>query len=270
MEPAQTPHLALAGDSPLFIGVVHLKPCPGAPRYAGDLGLVLDAAQADAEALAEGGAHAIIVENFGDTPFFAASVPPETVAAMALAVERVRAAARGLPIGVNVLRNDARAALGLCASSSANFLRINVHTGAMLTDQGLLQGQAAQTLRVRRELAPSALILADVHVKHATPLGQESLLEAAQDAFERGHADALVISGPRTGSAPDPAQLRSLSAALPSCPLLIGSGLDLDNAAQLLPHVGGAIVGTALKAGGQVAEAIQTSRVRELAMLFCG
>ena len=215
-----------------------------------------------------GGVDALIVENFGDAPFFKERVPAETVSALALAVERVRAEVGQLPVGVNVLRNDARAALGLCATTSASFLRVNVHVGAMVTDQGVIEGRAAETLRERARLAPDAVLLADVHVKHATPLGAESLVEAARETFERGAADALVISGVRTGAAPDPNALADVREAVPGAPLWIGSGLGLENAAQLLKHADCAIVGTALKKNGRVGEAVELERVRRLSEVF--
>lgn len=252
---------------PLLIGVVHLLPCPGSPRFSGDFSQVLEAAEADARALQEGGADGLIVENFGDMPFFRDAVPPETVASMAQAVGRLQGLVGSLPVGVNVLRNDARAGLGLCALG-ASFLRINVHSGAMLTDQGLIQGRAAETVRERQRLAPGAAILADVHVKHAVPLGEQSLLEAARDAFRRGAADALVISGAQTGAEPEAGHLRQVREGLPEAALLIGSGLSLGNAAQLLPWVQGAIVGTSLKHEGRVEAPVETRRVRELVELF--
>ena len=154
-----------------LIGVVHLKPLPGAPGYEGSMGAVLEAAALDASRLAEGGADAIIVENFGDTPFFADAVPSETIAAMTIAVERVRRSAAELEVGVNVLRNDARGALGVCAATGASFLRVNVLCGAAATDQGVITGEAAALLRERARVAPEVKIFADVHVKHATPIG---------------------------------------------------------------------------------------------------
>src|SRR5271154_6638042 len=125
----------------VLIGVVHLLPLPGSPRFRGAFQPILDRAVADAVAYEKGGASAVIIENFGDTPFTAGSVAPETIAAMARAGAAVRAATR-LPIGFNVLRNDARAALGLAAACDGCFIRVNVHTGAMLTDQGIIQGDA--------------------------------------------------------------------------------------------------------------------------------
>jgi membrane complex biogenesis BtpA family protein len=100
---------------------------------------VLRRALEDARAYRRGGAHALVVENFGDVPFTKGCVGPETVAAMAAAGRAIRAEV-GLPLGFNVLRNDARAALALCAACGGTFIRVNVHTGAMLTDQGLIEG----------------------------------------------------------------------------------------------------------------------------------
>lgn len=249
---------------PLLVGVVHLGPLPGAPRFAGELERVLERARADAEALAQGGADALLVENFGDLPFHAAAVPPETVAAMALALELVAQVARGRPIGVNVLRNDARAALGLCAATSASFLRVNVHSGAMLTDQGLIEGRAAETLRERARLCPTTLVLADVHVKHAVALAPRPIADVAEETFLRALADALIVSGARTGDPPAPRDLAQVRERVPRAPLLVGSGLTPDNARELCAHCDGAIVGTALKRDGRVEAAVEPARVARL------
>src|SRR6185369_8355350 len=167
---------------------------------------VIAAAVADARTYERGGVHALFIENFGDVPFTKTNVGPETVAAMAAAGRAIRAAVK-LPIGFNVLRNDAHAALALCAACDGSFLRVNVHTGAMLTDQGLIEGSAFDTLRYRRIISPNALIFADVHVKHAVPIGNGTIEDAARDTAERGLADALIVSGAGTGMAADLADL---------------------------------------------------------------
>lgn len=258
----------LAGPRPLFVGVVHLGPGPGAPRFGGSMEALLERAAADARALLSGGVDALLVENFGDVPFFAGAVPPETIALLALALREVRNLCAGRPVGVNVLRNDARAGLGLCAVAGAAFLRVNVHTGAMLTDQGLLTGRAAETLRERARLAPGVALLADVHVKHARPLGPESLPEAAADAAQRGLADALILTGPHTGAPPAVEPFRAVRARLPQTPLLVGSGLDERNAAALLAVADGAIVGSALERHGRAGEPVEEARVARLRACF--
>src|SRR5260221_12896089 len=115
------------------IGMVHLAPLPGAPLYGGSLDEVIARALADAETLAAGGVTAIAVENFGDRPFRKNRVEPETIAAMTRVVAEI-ARAVNLPLGVNVLRNDAPAALAVAAATGAAFIPGHVHTRAVLAD----------------------------------------------------------------------------------------------------------------------------------------
>jgi membrane complex biogenesis BtpA family protein len=247
----------------VLIGVVHLQPLPDSPRWRGDLEAVIDFAVNDARAYARGGAHALFVENFGDVPFTKGSVGPETVAAMAAAGRAVREATE-LPVGFNVLRNDARAALALCAACGGNFIRVNVHAGAMLTDQGLIEGNAYETLRYRQRIHPGAQILADVHVKHAVPLGNWSIEDAARDTVERGLADALIVSGEGTGRPTELADLERVRRICPATKILLGSGVTLANVGRYLAAADGFIVGTSLKRGGKLANPVDARRVAAL------
>ena len=250
----------------VLIGVVHLKPLPGAPRHEASIAEIIKAAVADAVAYERGGAHAIFIENFGDVPFTKNSVAPETIAAMTAAGCAVRAAVK-LPIGFNVLRNDARAALALCAACGGDFIRVNIHSGAMLTDQGLIEGDAYNTLRYRKTIASAAQIFADVHVKHAVPLGDWSLEDAANDTLERGLADALIVSGVGTGKAADLDDVRRVRTACPHAKILLGSGVNLENVNDFLKIADGAIVGSSLKRDGKLANPVDAKRVAALVKL---
>ncbi|HEY8379474.1 MAG TPA: BtpA/SgcQ family protein [Nannocystis sp.] len=249
------------GGSRPLVGMVHLLPLPGAPLWRGSFDEVLERAVADARALVEGGFDGVLVENYGDAPFYPGRVPAETVAALAVAVREV-ARAVDVPVGVNVLRNDGPAAIAIAAAAGAAFVRINVHTGAMLGDQGWLTGEAHETLRLRARLGAPVAILADVLVKHATaPAGLE-IGQAARDAWHRGRADGLIVSGAATGAATDPARIRAVKAAVPEAPVWIGSGLDAGNVAELLPLADGAIVGSTLMHGGVAGQGVDPARVR--------
>jgi len=247
----------------ILIGVVHLHPLPGSPRWHGRLDEVIKLGVADALAYERGGAHAVIVENFGDVPFTKTHVGPETIAAMAAAGCAVRDAVKR-PIGFNVLRNDARAALALCAACGGTFIRVNVHCGAMLTDQGLIEGDACHTVRYREQICPGAEILADVHVKHAVPLGDWSIEDAAHDTVERGLADALIVSGVGTGQAADMKDVERVRRACPKTKLLLGSGVTVENAHDYLRLADGIIVGTSLKQDGKLANPVDPKRVAAL------
>jgi len=253
----------LESRSRLLIGVVHLRALPGSPRWKDGLAHAINHAVVDATALERGGAHALILENFGDIPFTRGPVGPETVAAMAAVACELRRKVR-LPIGFNVLRNDPLAALALCAACGGSFIRVNVHCGAMVTDQGLIEGNASETVRYRSRICPEALILADVHVKHAAPLGATPIEISALDTIERGLADAIILSGTGTGAPTDLMQVERVRQALPHAKLLIGSGITATNVGQYLRHANGVIVGTSLKSSGCVDNAVDPRRVRTL------
>lgn len=252
------------GCKPL-IGMVHLRALPGAPLFGGSIGEVIEAALADARAIEEGGGAALMFENFGDRPFFRDRVEAVTVAAMARVIAEVVREVR-LPFGVNVLRNDAASALAIAAATGASFLRINVHTGAMLTDQGIIEGRAAETLRLRASLAPHVAIFADHLVKHAVPLAAFDPIQSAKDLRLRGLADALIVTGAETGAAPEAAKLARLRGAV-DAPLLIGSGLSAANA-EAFVDADGAIVGTAIKRDADVDRPVAIERLREIAARF--
>lgn len=253
--------LFLRRDTPAFVGVVHLLPLPGSPEEGPGLERVEARAVADALTLAEGGADGLIVENLGDAPFVKDQVSPATVAAMTRIALAVRKAAPDLVLGINVLRNDAAAALGIAAAVGADFIRVNVHTGAMLTDQGWIEGKARDTLLARRQLGASSVrIAADVLVKHAVSPAPQDLATVARDTALRGGADALIVSGSGTGQPTDPARLATVRAALPHVPLWVGSGVDPQSATSLEADV--AIVGTWLHASADLGLPLELERVR--------
>lgn len=248
---------------PVLVGVIHLLPLPGSPRWGGSASAVCDAAAADAVAYAEGGMDAVIVENFGDVPFTRGRVDAETVAGMALAAAAVKEAC-GLPAGFNVLRNDARSALGLAAACGGEFVRVNVHCGAAATDQGVIEGEAFGTIRTRAALCPGVDVWADVHVKHASPMGNEAIGEAAEETLGRGLADAVVVSGSGTGKETATADLRAVREACADARIYVGSGANAENAGALLEWADGLIVGSSLKRGGVLANPVDAGRVRQL------
>jgi uncharacterized protein len=235
---------------PHVVGMVHLLPLPGSPRHRGSMEEVVSAAVNDATALMDTGFPAVMIENFGDSPFHATVVPPETVAAMTVAVASVRQAGSAV-VGVNVLRNDAAAALGIATATGASFIRVNVLIGTMYTDQGPITGEAAGIMRTRASLCPSVEVWADVMVKHATPQPGSDLTQTAHDTVARGLADAVIVSGSGTGSRPDLETLKIVREALPDrTRLVVGSGAAVDNLQDLTGVADTVIVGSSIKHDG--------------------
>lgn len=243
-----------------IIGVVHLLPLPTSPRWGGNLKAVVDRAEQEAVALASGGVDGIIVENFFDAPFPKDQSDPAVVSAMSLIVHRLMQMVT-LPIGINVLRNDAHSALAIATCTQAQFIRVNVLAGAMATDQGLIEGRAHELLRYRRELGSEVSIFADVLVKHARPLSSPNLTVAVQDTIERGLADAVILSGWATGSPPNLEDLELAKAAAGSTPVFIGSGADWENISTLMQAADGVITCSSLKRRGQRDQPVDPIRV---------
>jgi membrane complex biogenesis BtpA family protein len=243
------------------IGVVHLLPLPTSPQWGGDLQQVMARAEQEATALASGGVHGIIVENFFDAPFTKGQVDPAVVSAMSLIVQRLQQLV-AVPIGINVLRNDARSALAIATCVNAQFIRVNVLTGVMATDQGLIEGCAYELLRYRRELGSEVKILADVLVKHARPLGSPNLTTAVQETIDRGLADGIILSGWATGSPPSLEDLELAKAAAKDIPVFIGSGASWENIGKLMQSADGVIVASSLKRKGDIQQPIDPIRVR--------
>lgn len=265
------------GSKPL-IGVVHLPPLPGSPRWRSTgrppVVSICDRAAAAAKAFVEVGFDGVIVENLGDAPFFK-TAPPETVAALGLVARAVVEAIRPAPVGVNVLRNDGRAALAIAVAAGARFVRVNVLAGVAATDQGLIEGDAAALLRARDALgaggdvpASAVAIWADVHVKHAKTLHSDDVERAAGDLVARSLADAVLVSGAATGEAPDAERVARAARGAGSTPVLIASGLTPETCPTLVPHAGGAIAASYVLQSGKAGGPLDPARARALVRAF--
>jgi membrane complex biogenesis BtpA family protein len=257
--------------APRFVGTVHLLPLPGAARggSARELAAIIDRARHDAVRYAEGGAEALIVENFGDVPFARDRVDAHVVAAMTLAVAAVRAES-GLPVGVNVLRNDVLSAVAIAAMTGASFVRANVYVGAAVTDQGVIEGRADEVQALIRRLGADLAVWADVDVKHAAPLAPRPVADLAADAVERGLAGAVIVTGRATGQPATEDDLRVVRAAVPGTPLYVGSGVTAETVGELLRIADGVIVGTAAKVDGVVTNPVDLERVMAIAQAVTG
>ncbi len=245
--------------------MVHLGALPGAPR-ARPLQETLERALADAGVLADAGFDGVFVENYGDVPFHPGAVPAVTVAAMTRVATALRARLPStVSLGINVLRNDAAAALAVATAAGADAIRVNVHSGARVTDQGVIEGRAWETLRLREAWGGDVAIWADVAVKHSTALGPpRPLAEDVADLVHRGRADAVIVTGSGTGRPVSTTELRDVVEAAGAAPVYVGSGVTLETVGTLLASAHGAIVGTALKVGGVTTAPVDPARAQAL------
>jgi membrane complex biogenesis BtpA family protein len=245
-----------------IIAMLHVPALPGSPQNTLDFEVILEWVLNDAETLAGAGIDGWIVENFGDAPFYPQHVPPHTVAFMTAIGSEVKRRF-SVPLGINVLRNDAQSAIAIAAAVDAEFIRVNVHTGARLTDQGVIEGKAHETLRYRKSLGSDVKIFADVDVKHSAPLAARALEDEIEEMVSRGCADAVIVTGTATGKQTAFEDLQKAKRAAGQTPVFAGSGVDAANVAAVLNIADGVIVGTALKKDGVTPNAVDPDRVAQ-------
>lgn len=254
-----------------IIGMLHLPPLPGSPRCEALASehKILAHVLADAQTLVANGISQLMLENFGDVPFYPSAVPAHVVAHMTCIATEIKRR-HDVPLGINVLRNDGCAALSIAHAVGAQFVRVNILCGARLTDQGIIQGIAHDLLRLRQTLGADAIrIFADVDVKHSAPLADSPVENEIQDVIERGLADAVIVSGSSTGGNTSTEQVQRAKLAAGETPVFVGSGVTAETIGGL--HDGGAdgfIVGTSLKRDGLVHEPVDAERVRQLVAAF--
>jgi membrane complex biogenesis BtpA family protein len=245
---------AFGTASPL-IGVVHLPPLPGYPDSPGMQRLV-EHALADLEAFESGGLDGVLLENEHDRPH-RIEAARETIAAIAVIARETVRASRGIAIGVEILLNDPEASLAAALAAGASFIRTDYFSDPMTrAEYGPMRIAPAELMRFRAQIgAGDLLVLADIQVKYAQMLEPRTLADSAREATRLG-ADAVVVSGTRTGEPPSVEELAAARAGAGATPVLIGSGLAPENAAELLDAAHGAIVGTSLLRDGHADRAL--------------
>ena len=246
-----------------IIGVVHLDPLPGSPRNEKSIEEIARHAVHDARIYANAGMDGIIVENFGDNPFYPERVGPETVAAMTYIASEVIKKVK-IPIGIQVLRNDAKAALAIAKTVGAKFIRVNILGEAMVTDTGIIQSRAYDLLRYRKFIgAEDVKIFADIRVKHAVPIAERDMVYSAEDLVFRCMADALIIMGPLTGESAELNNPKMKSKRLKGVPVFVGGGVNKDNVAEYYKIFDGIIIASSLKVDGIPTNPLNPKRVSE-------
>lgn len=237
------------GTSSPLIGVIHLPPLPGYPECPG-MPALLEHALADLDAFERGGLHGVLVENEHDRPHRVESAR-ETTAAMAVIARELVRASRTIAVGVEILLNDPEASLAAAVAAGAAFIRTDYFADPMArAGYGLMRVAPDEVLAYRAAIGGAQIaVLADIQVKYAQMLEPCTLAESAARARAAG-ADGVVVSGERTGEPPSPAELADARLGAAGLPVLIGSGLDPENAARLLRVADGAIVGTSLLRDG--------------------
>ena len=245
----------------IIIGMLHLLPLPGSPNYDGSMDVIFDRARNDLENLLEGGFCKVNIENYGDIPFPKTPASPVTISSFTKIVTKLEQEF-DFDFGIQVMRNDALSGMSIAHVTGASFIRVNVLTGVMIAEEGIVEGNARSLIELRKKLNSDVKVYADVLVKHAVPLGNQDLRLTAKATVERNMADGIIITGDITGEEASVDDLIKLKGEIDK-PVLVGSGINKDNVSNYLEYCDGVIVGTSLKENNTTNNPVSRENVRE-------
>ncbi|MBQ9424756.1 MAG: BtpA/SgcQ family protein [Erysipelotrichaceae bacterium] len=248
-------------DTKPIIGMVHLRPLPGAPGYCGDLEKVYEEALADLKALERGGANAVIVENFGDIPY-ATEQEMITTTAMTAIAARLRQECN-LPMGINVQFNNYEAEWAIAYSCNYDFIRSEVFAENRMGPNGVCIASGPAIMRLKARYPKDIAFLADVNVKHTFAIAEQPLDFTVESIIEGG-ADALICTGIMTGKSPSVDDVKEMKDIAGDVPVIVGSGVNEKTVRDYLTVSDGAIIGSFFKVDGNVMNGIDEGRVRSL------
>jgi len=248
------------------VGMIHVLPTPGSPGQE-PMELCLARARADAQALLKAGFDGLLLENMHDFPPLRESeMGPEVPAYMAVLAHEIRQLAPPeIRVGIQVLFAAHKVAVAVAHAAGLDFLRAEAWTYGHLSDKGWAEASAGTTLRYARAIGATELaVWADVKKKHASHAATADLsLEDVLSTLELHGASAAVITGTSTGIAPPPEDFERARAAS-TLPLVLGSGLTVQNAPRLARLADALIVGTSLKHDGKWDKPIELDRAKRL------
>lgn len=250
----------LGADKPI-IAMAHLPALPGTPLYDAEGGpeAIVEAVRRDVAHLVDGGVDAVMFCNENDRPY-RLEAGPEGVATLARVVTECRP--EGVPFGVDFLW-DPMAAMAVAAATGASFIR-EVATGVYESDMGMWAPDAGRLLRYRRNLdAGDIAVLMNITPEFASTVGTRSVGATARSAVVSSLADAILVSGPMAGSAPDMSALEEAAGAVDGrVPVFANTGCSAGNVEEFLGVADGCIVGSDLKVDGQTFNPVDPERVR--------
>lgn len=248
------------------IGMIHVHALPGTPRHAaaGGFGALVEHALAEAELYKGCGIHALMLENMHDVPYVQGP-GPEVTASMAVLVREVRRACPGMPIGVQVLAGGNEAALAVALAGGADFVRAEGFVFGHVADEGWMDACAGRLLRYRRAIgAEGVAVFTDIKKKHSAHAATADVdIAQTAKAAEYFLSDGVIVTGAATGESASLEELRAVRAAV-GIPVMVGSGITADNAAEYAGLADALIVGSWFKEGGDWKNPLDAGRIRQV------
>jgi uncharacterized protein len=247
------------------IAMIHTGPAPGMPDFS-SIEALRDRAVAEADLLVSAGVDGLIIENMHDFPcIHEREMGPEVAAYMTRVATAVKRHVPETPIGIQVLFQANKTALAVALGAGCDFVRAEGWTYAHISDKGIAEACAGAVIRYRCQIGADHIpVFADIKKKHAAHTWTADItIEDVARSMDLHRADGVIVTGFHTGDAPDLEEVRRVRAAT-SLPLLIGSGVNPENAGALAAFADGFIVGSSLKEGGVWHAPVSEERVVEL------
>jgi membrane complex biogenesis BtpA family protein len=245
-----------------LIAMCHLRGLPGRPRHDAQAGMegIYSALRADVLALQDAGVDGLLFCNEHDLPY-SIGVGVEVAAAQAAVIGRLHGELR-VPFGVDLLW-DPKSALAVARATDAAFVR-EVFTGVFDSDMGLLAPDFGELAGYRHAIGGDEIaIFTNVTPEFSRSMSGRPVAERARGAAFLG-ADALLISGPQAGAPVNLAELAEAKQSAGDVPVLANTGVNDQNAAEILATADGVIVGTHLKIDGSTWNAVDPQRARRM------
>jgi len=254
----------LFGINKAIVGVIHVDALPGTPEYKGDVESIINNAVKEAIIYKDSGIDVIAIENMHDIPYLKRNVGPEIISLMSIIGREVKKVSQ-LPCGIQILAGANKEAMAVAHSAGMDFIRSEGFVFAHVADEGIMDSDAGELLRYRKQIgAEDILIFTDIKKKHSSHsiTSDADIIETAR-AAEFFLSDGVILTGKFTGKETDIDELKKVRGAV-EIPVLIGSGLTVDNIEKYFTTADAFIIGSFFKQGGDWKNKVDAERVKAL------
>lgn len=246
-----------------IIGMIHAEALPGTPKSANNIESIIEKARKEAVIYKKASIDAVMIENMHDTPYLNKNVGPEITAGMTTVACAVRKELPDIPCGLQILAGANKEALAAAHASGFDFIRAEGFVFAHVADEGIIESCAGELLRYRKQIgAENILIFTDIKKKHSShSITSDVSISETAHAAEFFLSDGVIVTGAATGLEADLDEIREVKKSV-GIPVLVGSGVTLENLKNYLESSDALIVGSYFKKGGIWTNPIDPSKVK--------
>lgn len=251
------------GKEKPVIGMIHVDPLPGTPKFKNDVKKIITKAIAEAKIYKDGGIDIIAIENMHDVPYLKREVGHEISTLMSVISYEVKNKT-GLPTGIQILAGANKEALAAANAAGIDFIRAEGFIFAHVADEGLIESDAGELLRYRKQIGAERIkVFTDVKKKHSSHsiTSDINIVETAK-AAEFFLSDGLIVTGVSTGEEADIEEIKRVKKNS-TLPVLIGSGLTEKNIGKYYQYADAFIIGSFFKKGGNWENKVDGKRVSD-------